>query len=101
MRSALRTDWPEKKAILSVIPEHCFKKDTVKSLAYALVSVALTLGCGALAYTFIPMKLSYIGAWAAYAIAAGITQDSEHNVRPQIKAKTINQQGMPSQRANG
>lgn len=71
MKSALRTDWPEKKAILSVIPEHCFKKDTVKSLAYALVSVALTLGFGALAYTFIPMKLSYIGAWAAYAIAAG------------------------------
>jgi len=71
MRSAMLKEWPEKKEILGVIPEHCFKKDTLKSLAYAACSVAITGACGVLAYLYIPMKASWIGAWVAYALAAG------------------------------
>ena len=61
MRSAMLESWPEKKEILSVIPEHCFKKDTLKSLAYALASVVITGACGVFAYLYIPMKV-----WTSY-----------------------------------
>ena len=62
---------PTKAEVLSVIPEHCFKRDTVKSLAYAAISVALTVGCGLAAYTFIPLQAAWAPAWIAYALVNG------------------------------
>lgn len=41
---------------LSVIPKHCFEKDTVKSLGYAALSTAMTVGLGVLAYLYIPLQ---------------------------------------------
>lgn len=37
-------DMPTKAEVLAAIPEHCFKKDTMKSLMYAAISAALTIG---------------------------------------------------------
>lgn len=41
---------------LSVIPKHCFEKDTAKSLFYAALSTAMTVGLGVLAYMYIPLQ---------------------------------------------
>jgi len=57
--------------VLNSIPEHCFKKDTAKSMMYAAISTAMTLGCGALAYAYIPLKLAYLPLWIAYAAVTG------------------------------
>jgi fatty acid desaturase len=63
--------FPSMAEVLGVIPKHCFVKDTAKSLMYAFVSTALTVGCGALAYAFLPLQLAYLPAWIAYAFVAG------------------------------
>ena len=57
--------------MLASIPEDCFKKDTFKSMMYAAISTAMTVGCGVLAYLYIPMKLSFWPAWLAYAAVTG------------------------------
>ena len=57
--------------VLSKIPKHCFVKDTAKSLMYAAISTALTVGCGVLAYLYLPLKLAFLPAWIAYAFVAG------------------------------
>eukprot|EP00854_Cymbomonas_tetramitiformis_P003850 gene3850-4808_t len=64
-------DFPSKKEVLGVIPDHCFKRDTLKSLMYAAVSTAITVGLGVAAAMYIPMKLAWLPAWLAYAYAAG------------------------------
>ena len=43
-------EFPSMAEVLSKIPKHCFVKDTAKSLMYAAISTALTVGCGVLAY---------------------------------------------------
>jgi len=63
--------FPTKREIMSKIPEHCFKKDTIKSLAYAAASTALCLAIGAAAYMYIPMTAAWTPAWLAYAIVQG------------------------------
>lgn len=70
-RPILITEWPTKAQVIKAIPKDCFVKDTVKSMMYAAISVALTVGCGALAYMYIPMQLAYAPAWLAYAMANG------------------------------
>lgn len=62
---------PTKKEVFAAIPEHCYKRDTAKSMMYAFISTALTLACGAFAYFFIPLKLAYWPAWVAYALVTG------------------------------
>jgi len=71
MASAMKTDWPTKREILGVIPEHCFVKDTWLSLQYAAISTALTVTAGLAAYTYIPMTLAWAPAWVAYALWTG------------------------------
>ena len=66
-----KDDFPTRAAVLSKIPEECFKKDTVKSLMYAAISTAMTVGCGLLAYAFIPLQLAWWPAWVAYAFVNG------------------------------
>ena len=72
--SALNADqktFPSMAEVLSKIPKHCFVKDTAKSLMYAAISTALTVGCGVLAYLYLPLKLAFLPAWIAYAFVAG------------------------------
>jgi len=67
----LTKEWPTKSEVLNAIPKDCFKKDTLKSMMYAAISTALTVGCGYLAYMNIPMTMAYAPAWLAYAMANG------------------------------
>lgn len=62
---------PTRKEVIGSIPEHCFKRDTAKSMAYAITSTVLTLACGAFGWACIPMQLAYWPAWVAYALVTG------------------------------
>jgi fatty acid desaturase len=62
---------PTKAEVLAAIPAHCFKRDTARSMRYAAVSLALTLGTAALAAAFIPLQAAWWPAWVAYALANG------------------------------
>ena len=66
-----KDDFPTRAAVLSKIPEECFKKDTAKSLMYAAISTAMTVGCGLLAYAFLPLQAAWWPAWFAYAFVNG------------------------------
>ena len=63
--------FPSMAEVLSKIPKHCFVKDTVRSMMYAVISTALTVGCGVLAYLYLPLQMAYLPAWIAYAFVAG------------------------------
>ena len=63
--------FPSMQEVLKNIPQECFVRDTGKSMAYAAVSTALTLGCGALAYAFLPLQAAYWPLWVAYAFVTG------------------------------
>ena len=69
--NADQKQFPSMAEVLSKIPKHCFVKDTARSMMYAAVSTALTLGCGVLAYLYLPLQLAYLPAWIAYAFVAG------------------------------
>jgi len=64
-------EYPPMQEVLDSIPEHCFVKNTGKSLMYAAISCALTAACGVIAYAFLPLKLAYLPAWLAYAWVTG------------------------------
>ena len=66
-----KDDFPSRADVLSKIPDECFKKDTVKSLVYAAVSTAMTVGCGLVAYCTIPLTAAWWPAWVAYAAVTG------------------------------
>ena len=66
MKSALLPNWPTKKEILGVVPEHCMVKDTAKSMMYAVISTALTVGCGLAAYAWLPLQAAWSPVWLAY-----------------------------------
>jgi len=66
-----KEDFPSRSAVLGSIPEDCFKKDTAKSLTYAAISTAMTVGCGLLAAAFIPLQAAWWPAWLAYAAVNG------------------------------
>jgi len=62
---------PTKAQVLAVVPEHCFVRDTGKSLGYAALSTALTVGCALAAYALIPLQAAWAPAWVAYALVNG------------------------------
>jgi omega-6 fatty acid desaturase (delta-12 desaturase) len=66
-----RKTFPTMAEVLSKIPKHCFVKDTWRSMRYAFISTALTVGCGVLAYLYLPLTLAFLPAWIAYAFVAG------------------------------
>ena len=49
--------FPSKREVMDVIPKHCFVKDTLRSLKYAVMSCVITLSMGALAAVLIPLKV--------------------------------------------
>ena len=63
--------YPTKKEVLAAIPAECFERSLVISSCYLLISLALTLGSGLLAYSFIPMTWPWLPAWVAAAIVIG------------------------------
>lgn len=71
MKSAMLPNWPTKKEILGVVPEHCMVKDTAKSMMYAVLSTAMTVGCGLAAYAWLPLQAAWTPAWIAYALVTG------------------------------
>ncbi len=66
-----KAEFPTRAEVLGSIPEECFVKDTAKSLMYAAISTAMTVGCGVLAYLYIPMQLAFWPVWLAYAAVTG------------------------------
>lgn len=63
--------WPQKREVLQAIPRDCLVKDTGKSLMYAALSAAQVLGCGFLAWQFIPLSAAAIPLWILYAVVQG------------------------------
>ena len=62
--------WPTKQEVFDVIPKRLLKRDTAKSMFYAVQSLVLTLACG-WAGTFIPATPAWAPAWALYAAVTG------------------------------
>lgn len=62
---------PTKREVLDSIPKECFKRDTAKSMSYAIFSTSLTLALGIGAYALIPVKLAFLPVWALYAAVTG------------------------------
>ena len=62
---------PSTKEVRSAIPEECFERSTVISLAYAFLSVSLTLATSVLAWLYIPVAWVWAPAWIAYSLVAG------------------------------
>ena len=62
--------WPTKQEVFDVIPKHCLKRDTTKSMGYAALSLAMTAACG-WAGTFIPALPNWAPAWLAYGAITG------------------------------
>lgn len=54
--------FPTKREVINVIPKHCFVKDTVRSMKYAVLSCAITLSMGGLAAAFLPLKVCKVCA---------------------------------------
>jgi omega-6 fatty acid desaturase (delta-12 desaturase) len=63
--------YPTKREVLAVIPAECFDRSLIRSALSLIVSLAITIGSGALAYAFIPLTWAWLPAWIAYAIVAG------------------------------
>lgn len=49
--------FPTRREVIDVIPKHCFVKDTIRSMKYAVMSVSMTLAIGGLAAVFLPLKV--------------------------------------------
>jgi len=63
--------FPTKAEVLAAIPKECFNRSVIRSSLSLLISLAMTLGSGALAYAYFPLAWSWLPAWIAYAIVAG------------------------------
>jgi len=63
--------YPTRAEVFGAIPEDCYKRETMTSMLYAVISTVLTVGTGLLAYNFIPLTAAYIPAWIAYAAING------------------------------
>ena len=64
------SDIPTKMEVRKAVPAHCFKRDTAKSMMYAVISVAQSAASLALA-RFIPMKWAAAPLWLAWAAVTG------------------------------
>jgi fatty acid desaturase len=68
---SMKKHHPTRSEVLAVIPKECFERSLVRSSLSLFLSLAMTIGCGALAYAFIPFTWAWLPAWIAYAIVAG------------------------------
>mmetsp|Transcript_61883 Transcript_61883/g.147371 ORF Transcript_61883/g.147371 Transcript_61883/m.147371 type:complete len:462 (-) Transcript_61883:283-1668(-) len=70
-KALIDKDFPNKKQVFDALPKNTWDRDDKISLMYAAISVALTVGTGALAAVFLPLKLAFLPLWMAYWWAAG------------------------------
>jgi omega-6 fatty acid desaturase (delta-12 desaturase) len=63
-------DVPTKGAVRAVVPDHCFKKDTRRSMAHLAQSAILTAACTGVGLAALPLKLGQL-FWAPYAAVTG------------------------------
>jgi hypothetical protein len=70
-KALIDKEFPTKKQVFDAMPANTWDRDDKLSLMYAAISTALTLGTGALAWMFLPLKMSFLPLWAAYWWAAG------------------------------
>jgi hypothetical protein len=63
-------EYPSKKEVFQAIPEHCFKRDTVKSMGYATVSAAMVAACVFVGLQ-IPLRLAMWPLWLLYSMVTG------------------------------
>jgi len=64
------SDVPSKSMVRSVVPDHCFKRSTRRSLGHLVQSLVCTAACAATAQ-LIPLKAAAMPLWAAYACVTG------------------------------
>jgi len=62
---------PSTAEVKAAIPSECFERKLSKSIPYALMSVALTVLTGVLAWQFIPLTWAWTPAWLLYAYVNG------------------------------
>lgn len=55
--------FPTKREVINVIPKHCFVKDTIRSMKYAVLSCSMTLLLGSVAAIFFPVKVRNGWIW--------------------------------------
>jgi fatty acid desaturase len=63
-------EYPTRKEVFQAIPEHCFKRNTAKSMFYAVISTAMTLACGWAGWQ-IPLTMAMAPVWFLYAMVTG------------------------------
>lgn len=72
---ALQTglEYPAPSAVFDAIPKSCYAISTSKSLMYAAMSTAMTLGLAFAAFKLLPQDLSFasLALWTLYAIVTG------------------------------
>jgi omega-6 fatty acid desaturase (delta-12 desaturase) len=70
LKNALQ-DYPSRQEIMANIPKQCFQKNTTLSMAYAALSVSMTILCLLFGYYLIPMTWLALPLWMAYAAVTG------------------------------
>ena len=63
-------DVPSKAEVRRVVPDHCFKRSTTRSLGYLAQSLLCTAATAAIGLA-IPMKLAALPLWIAFAVVTG------------------------------
>jgi hypothetical protein len=81
-KALIDKEFPNKKQVFAALPKDTWVRDDKISLMYAAISVALTLGTGALAWVFLPLKLAFLPVWMAYWWAAGTIATGSSNLHP-------------------
>ena len=64
------SDIPSKSEVRRVVPDHCFKRDTLRSLGHVAQSAVCTALCAATGL-LIPLKAAFLPLWIAYAAVTG------------------------------
>ena len=63
-------DVPSKAQVRAVVPDHCFKRSTPRSLGHLAQSLVCTAACAATGL-LIPLKAAWWPLWTAYACVTG------------------------------
>ena len=63
-------DVPSKAQVRAAVPDHCFQRDTLRSMGCVLQSLLSTAACACLAFA-IPFKLAATPLWIGYAVLTG------------------------------
>ena len=64
------SDIPSKSEFRRIVPSHCFKRDTLRSLGHVAQSAVCTALCAATGL-LIPLKAAFLPLWIAYAAVTG------------------------------